>query len=413
MGDQAVIEIEKMVYGGDGLGHLEDGRAVFVPFVMPGEKALVNLTEVSGRFARAELQELLSASAQRVTPPCPHFGVCGGCHYQHMSATAQAQTKLEILGDQLQRIAHLVNPPLRGIVSGKQQFHYRNQLQFHPGPDGSLAFMDLRGSQPVKIQECLLGMAGISEIWPQIDLGQGLELKRVILREDSFGEVMLILEDDGFEAPELEVDLPISVAYQGADGRALTLAGTDRLSYLIEGREFTVSPESFFQVNLEIASALVQRVLQLTAPTSPSRVVELYSGVGLFSAFLAGTAGALTAIESSPSACFDFALNLEAFENVSLYEGAVERILPALVPELHQPDLVVLDPPRAGLHPAAREALLKLQPAAIAYVSCDPSTLARDLKAITGSGYELASVEVFDMFPQTYHLESLSYLQRK
>ncbi len=408
----AQVRIEKLVYGGDGLARLPDGRTVFVPYVLPGELAQINFTESNERYIRASLVNILEPSPDRIHPLCPHFGVCGGCHYQHMAPSMQQKEKLNILRDQLQRIGKINSPPILGIVSGENAWNYRDQLQFHPTPNGRLGFMDLSGSRPVEISTCLLEMQGIADTWPMVDLAPEPGLRRVTFREDSDGEVMLVLEGEDEDPPEMEIQLPISAAYLDGGGRSVNLAGEDRLRYTVAGRELWVSPESFFQVNLEIAERMVQELSARLELTPNTEVLELYSGVGLFSQILAERAGNLVAIETSPSACFDFAENLDSFENVSLYEGAVEDVLPALVGSLPRPELVLLDPPRAGLHPRARQALLALKPVRIAYISCDPSTLARDLKEFIAAGYELDSVQAFDMFPQTYHVETISILKK-
>ena len=157
---------------------------------------------------------------------------------------------------------------------------------------------------------------------------------------------------------------------------------------------------------------MVEHVLAHLPQKPALNTLELYAGAGLFSLFLAEHSRELIAIESSPSACYDFANNLDSYDNVRLYEGPVEQVLPALESELPPLDLVLLDPPRAGLHPKARESLEKLSPEHIVYISCDPSTLARDLKHLCTAGYKLEDLHLFDMFPQTYHLETTAILQR-
>ncbi|MFZ3070003.1 MAG: class I SAM-dependent RNA methyltransferase [Anaerolineaceae bacterium] len=405
-------QIEKLVYGGDGLGRLPDGRTVFVPFVLPGEQVLIHITEEKNRFVRGQALEILSSSPLRIAPRCPHFGVCGGCHYQQMEYEQQVSSKLAILQDQLERIGGIANAPLTGITACSSHWNYRNQMQFHPNPQGKLGFMDISGGQIVEIQECHLPLPGVSALWPQIELGPDAGLTRLTLREDSFGEQMLLLEGKEENGPEVEFDLPVSACYLNPDGSTVNLAGQDALTYSVLDRQLTVSPESFFQVNLEIAQEMIKFVLEHLPSSADLKIMELYSGVGLFSVFLAERASQLTAIESSPSACYDFATNLDAFDHVSLYEGAVEQVLPALVGQIEQPDLVFLDPPRAGLHPKARETLAKLESPHIIYVSCDPSTLARDLKNLCAAGYDLVDVHGFDMFPQTYHVETIVVIRR-
>jgi len=223
---------------------------------------------------------------------------------------------------------------------------------------------------------------------------------------------MLVFTGESNDPPDLSIELPVSSAYVGPDGQSLNLAGNDALVYTILGKEFLVSPESFFQVNLPVAEEMLRHVLSLIENQHDLNILELYSGVGLFTRFLAPYASQLTAIESSPSACFDFVTNLDEFDNVSLYEGAVEEILPGLIKQLETVDLVVLDPPRAGLNTWARQALIDLDPEQIIYISCDPSTLARDLKHFSGAGYSLQNLHAFDMFPQTAHVETVVLMSR-
>jgi 23S rRNA (uracil1939-C5)-methyltransferase len=407
------VRIEKLVYGGDGIGRLPDGRAVFVPFVLPGEVVEVELRQQERHFARGFVTNLLEPSPERIQPRCQHFGTCGGCHYQHISYPAQQKFKLAILQDQMQRLGGFSTLPMSGITVGSDPWNYRNQMQFHPTPQGSLGFMDQEGKTIVPIQECHLPTEGINALWQQIDLEPESGLTRITLREDSFGELMLVLEGSDALGPELSLDLPVSVCYLKPDGRSLTLAGQDQLDYQILGRQVSISPESFFQVNLEVAEKMVEHVLAHLPQKPALNTLELYAGAGLFSLFLAEHSRELIAIENSPSACYDFANNLDAYDNVRLYEGPVEHVLPALESELPPLDLVLLDPPRAGLHPKARQSLEKLRSREIIYVSCDPSTLARDLKHLCTAGYKLVDLHLFDMFPQTYHMETVAILQRE
>ena len=406
------VKIEKMVYGGDGLGRLEDGRAIFVPFVLPDEEVLVAIMEDKGRFVRGRPLEILTSSPKRISPLCPHFGTCGGCHYQHLEYIDQLSLKMSVLADQLERIAHLNQAPVQAMISASAPWNYRNQLQFHPSPQGKLGFIEFSGRQVMEVHECHLPLPEINALWPLLTLEEASEFGRITFREDNEGEVLLLLEGSEENPPEMEIELPLSVAYLNPEDRLFMLAGQDTLAFTVSGKHFSVSAESFFQVNTDVAQKMLSFVLEHLPPGNLGNVLELYSGVGFFSKFLAERCETLTAIESSPSACYDFATNLEEFDNVSLYEGEVELILPSLATKMQTPDLVLLDPPRAGLHPKAREALFKLAPQKVIYISCDPSTLSRDLRAFVGNGYEMALIQPFDMFPQTYHLETVVFLQK-
>ncbi len=216
----------------------------------------------------------------------------------------------------------------------------------------------------------------------------------------------MVLESEDPVAPEFSVDIPLSAVHSSPAGQII-LAGDDYLVMEVAGRPFKVSAGSFFQVNTLQAEAMVQALLA-SLPLNPhTTLLDLYCGVGLFSAFLAPLVGRCVGVEVSESACEDYTANLDEFDNVEFYLGPVEEVLPQLdVPA----DVVLLDPPRAGLDRRVIDALLAIQPKTIAYVSCDPSTLARDLKRLMAGGYSLDKVTPFDLFPQTYHIESISLL---
>jgi len=418
MEENQQVKFEKMVYGGDCLGHLADGRAVFVPFVLPGESAEIEITESKERFARGRMVKLVEESPDRITPPCPYFSICGGCSYQHLGYAQQLDLKKDLVRDQLERIGKLTNLPEFPITGSPTAFAYRNQVQFHPVQNEnaeaspSLGFNRASSNEVLPIEKCLLISEEMNEILEQIELEADSGIARIAIRMDGDSEIMLVFEGESPEPPELSIELPVSSTYLSPDGRSLNMGGNDALVYRVLGEEFLVSPESFFQVNLPVAEEMVSHVLALIEGQENLSILELYSGVGLFSRFLAPHASQLTAIESSPSACFDFAGNLDEFENINLYEGAVEYLLPPLIEQIKSIDLVVLDPPRAGLNTKARQALIDLDPQQIIYISCDPSTLARDLKHFSEAGYSLQSLHAFDMFPQTAHVETVANLYK-
>ncbi len=412
-----IVNFEKMVYGGDCMGRLPDGRAVFVPFVLPGETAEIELTESKERYARGKLIKLIQSSPERVQPPCQYFTQCGGCHYQHIGYTHQLALKKELLRDQLERIGKLTQLPKIEITPSPLPFAYRNQVQFHPAathdPEKlTLGFKKTGSDETLPIANCLLISEELNQLLSQIELEPDGGIQRVVLREDSTAELMLILEGEDEVPPDLTFELPISAAYASPSGEVFSLSGNNALLYEIDGKEFYVSPQSFFQVNLPVAAMMVRHILEQLEGKKDLRVLELYSGVGLFTRFIAPFASELIAIESSPSASFNFADNLDEFDNISLYEGPVEAILPNLVDDIKPIDLVLLDPPRAGMNAKARQGLIKLNPSQIIYISCDPSTLARDLKHLAEAGYVITTLHAFDMFPQTKHIETMIGLQR-
>ncbi len=407
MAKTELVKMETMVSGGDCLGRLSDGRAVFVPFVLPDEVVNIELIEDKKRFARGRALELFEESLDRIEPRCAHFGLCGGCQYQHLSYTKQLALKETLIADQLQRIGKIEAPPIKPIIPSPSAWGYRNHIQFHLGQDGEMGYIHVNGEHLLVIDECHLPQPAIDQIWPQLDLGAGSGVYRMGIRQDSFDDVMLILEGDDPTPPAFSEDIPVSAVYTPPEARLTVLAGDDHLIYQILDRQFQVSARSFFQVNTPMAERMVQYLLDNLPLESHQTLLELYAGIGLFSAFLAPRVASLVAVESNGSACHDFALNLDDLENVTLYEAEAEAALPALD---IQPEVLVMDPPRAGLANQVVDAIAKLLPKHIAYISCDPATLARDLRKLIDRGYRLDSITPFDLFPQTAHIESISLL---
>jgi 23S rRNA (uracil1939-C5)-methyltransferase len=404
------VTLTTLTYGGEALGRLEDGRAVFVPFALPGEVVRARLVEEKRSHARADLVEVLEPSARRIAPRCAHFGVCGGCHYQHMTYKDQLAAKTAILREQLERIGRFSDPPVKEAVASPETYHYRNHVQFHLTPQGQLGYIQRRPEQVFAVRECHLPEEPINAAWPQLEFEPGSGLERVALRLGVEDDLQLILEGRDPQPPELNIEeLRLSAVHLSPAG-ALVLAGSEYVVMEVAGRLFRVSAGSFFQVNTPMAAAMVEHLLANLSLRPGSTVLDVYCGVGLFSAFLAPRAGRLVAIEASPSAAEDFVANLDEFDNVELYEAPAEQVLPQL--DL-QPDAIILDPPRAGLGRVVLEAVMRLQAPVVAYVSCDPSTLARDARRLAEGGYHLVSITPFDLFPQTYHIESISTWSRE
>ena len=403
------VKLEKVVYGGDAMGRLADGRAIFVPFGLPGEVVRVEIVEEKRGHARGLIREWESVSPQRIKARCKHYGECGGCHYQHLAYDQQRAVKREVVYEQLERIAGIKKPLVNEVISGDRHWNYRNSLQFHLSPSGKLGFLAAGTHQVVEISECHLPEAMIDQVWKQLEFDPESGIERIEISQGSDEEVMISLHSSSLEMPEMEMDLPVSAVHLSPAGKVV-LAGDDYLLLEVLGKFFKVSAGSFFQVNIGVAEKLVEHVLDLLPEKTDLSVLDLYCGVGLFSKFIAPRAALVTGIELAESACEDFADNLQEFENVSLYVGAAEAVLPSLNQKF---DVVIADPPRAGLQREALDALAKLSPEKLIYVSCDPSTLARDIKRLIEKGYQLQQATPFDMFPQTYHVETVALLTRK
>jgi 23S rRNA (uracil1939-C5)-methyltransferase len=402
------LRLEKLAYGGDAMGRLADGRTVFVPFGLPGERVRVRLTEERRNFARADLLEILEASPHRVAPRCKHFGVCGGCHYQNLPYEQQLRAKTEILRDQLTRIGKIENPPVHEMVASPSPWNYRNSVQFHLTEEGKLGYVKAQEPMVFAITECHLPEETINSLWPQLEFEPGTNIERVSLRSGKDQDILLALESNMPEPPELEIEAGISVVHIYEE-QSVVIAGNDHIMISVLERDFRVSAASFFQVNTAMAEKMIQHLSTHLPLTQSSTLLDVYCGVGLFSAFLASTCERLIGIESSSSACDDFSFNLDEFDNVELYEGLAEEVIPHLDV---RPDIVLVDPPRAGLDKRVVDGILKLDPHVIAYVSCDPSTLARDAARLLRGGYHLRDVTPYDLFPQTFHIESISIFAR-
>ena len=391
-------------YGGEAFGRDANGRMVFVPFVLPGERILAQITEPHERWARARCLEILDPSPVRVTPRCRHFTHCGGCHYQHLAYAGQLDVKREIVVAQLKRLGGFADPPVRPTVASPTPWNTRNHMQFSVDSEGRLALQAAGSHRMVTIEECHLPEPSLGDLWPRLDLEPIDGLRRVVLRCGADDDCLILFEADRDPEVELTLDLPASVVWSSPAGPTV-LAGAGHLVIQVGHLPLRVSAGAFFQVHTTLAGELVKGVLAALAVEPRHAVFDLYAGVGLFSAFLAEAGAQVFAVENSADACADFDHNLDRFDSVSLFEASVEEALPAMDA---RPDSILVDPPRAGLGPAVVDALLARRASRLAYVSCDPATLARDGRRLAEGGYRLESVTPLDLFPQTFHIETLS-----
>jgi 23S rRNA (uracil1939-C5)-methyltransferase len=404
-----VVKLEKLVFGGDALGRLPDGRVILVPFALPGETVQVKVKDTGKDHVRAEVEQVLESSSSRIQPACRHFTACGGCHYQHLSYQDQCASKESIFLDQLSRLGHLAAPKVNPIVRCPAEWNYRNHVQFHLDREGRLGYLDKIGESVIAIQECHLPEGALNSAWPRLEFETGLPLERISLRLGMHDEILLVLEGGGAIPPELQLEADFSVVHRHK-GETLVLAGSDRLRMATGDHQYIVSAASFFQVNTHMAAKMVDHLLAYLPVNAHTTLLDVYCGVGLFSLPFAPLVKRLIGIEASPSACDDFTINLDPFDNVELYQASAAQVLPQLDVK---PDAVIVDPPRAGLDKTSLNSLLDMAPAQIAYVSCDPSTLARDAARLNQAGYQLLQTTPFDLFPQTFHIESISIFARE
>ena len=402
------VLIGNPVYGGNFLTKLE-GKTAFVPFVLPGELVKVLAVQEQKNYLFAEPVEISKPSTDRIQPVCPYFQICGGCHYQHINAHTQAKIKEQIFSEQLIKIGKLQTPNIRPMLTNGITLGYRNHLQVTPNPAGKLSFVHQRPQMGlVTVERCEIASQRINEVLRFLDFEPGHKITRVSIREGK-DDLLVVLESNSPEVPEINVEGDFSVIHTSR-GHNVVIAGNDHLVMEVSGQFFKVSAGSFFQVNSAMAAEMVQLILREGDFQPEDVVFDLYSGVGLFSVFIAPLIKEIVAIEESPYAAADFVENLDRFDNLSLFESDVAEALPLID---QKADVIIIDPPRAGIEKTVLDRLVGLKPRSIIYVSCDPSTLARDLSRFSANGYDLRFAQPLDMFPNTYHVESVSILDRR
>lgn len=392
------ITVEKLVYGGDGLGRLE-GRAVLAPYVLPGERVHLQAVSEKPGLVRAGLLEVLDAAPERVAPACPYFTRCGGCHYQHAPYAAQLSWKRAILEDQLRRIGKIA-PPAEIRVVADEPWGYRNRVQLHIA-GGALGYRAAQSHKLCPIEQCPIASPAING---------AIAILRETLHDARWPRfvraVELFSNETEMQLSVLETDRPVAKRF--FDWCAERIAGlvSGPLDYSAAGYTWRVSYGSFFQVNRFLTGKLVETA---TADAEGQTALDLYAGVGLFSLPLARRFAAVTAVESGARAAGDLRFNAErAGMSVRVEQGDAEAWLERLEAA---PDFILLDPPRAGIGARMVRRLGQLRPPRLVIVSCDPATLARDLAGLVGAGYKIERLTLVDLFPQTYHLETVAHLK--
>lgn len=385
------VHIEKWVYGGEGLARME-GKVVLAPFVLPGETARID----AGADVHARLVEVLAPAPERVQAPCPLFTICGGCHYQHAPYEFQLARKVEILREQLQRVGKIKFEGEIGVISGPP-LGYRSRAQFHVANE-KIGYLAPRSHDLVAVE----GECPVSS--PR--LNQALAEMRGRLSDPRFPKFVHALE---IFTNETDVQINVIDAERAVARRFYDWCESkEAIEYATAFGTFRVSPKSFFQVNRFLVEKLVQAALPDQAAAAGETALDLYAGVGLFALPLAQRFGAVTAVESSSSAARDLEFNIaRAGASIRVEQARVEDYLARAD---KTPGFVLADPPRTGLGKDVVADLVRLAPPRITVVSCDPATLARDLAGL--AGYQIESLTMVDLFPQTYHLETVAQLRR-
>jgi 23S rRNA (uracil1939-C5)-methyltransferase len=426
------IQIEKPIYGGAFLARIE-GKAVFVPLALPGEELLVRINQAKSSFATAEIDQIIHPAPQRIALACPHFGLCGGCHYQHTDYATQRNFKQAILRETLERGGVSV-PTEIAVLSGQHQsqsWHYRNRIRLAFDVAGNLGYRGRRSHAVVPIHECPIAAPLLVEA--ALALTQLLRSAAPALRPTEVAlfcnanESALLVTIFAASPPKMRFDelaqtlkeqisaltgaeLVIEAA-PGQQPRTIAQWGAPSLTYRAAGFDYRVDHGAFFQVNRWLVDSLVERVI---ANHKGKLAWDLFAGVGLFAWQLTRSFDRVVAVESAPSAMAALEQNLSATNASAVSAETLAFLLrnrKPTPPNAAQPDLIVLDPPRTGLGAESCALLGEIAAPAVVYVSCDPATLARDLRALIASGYQIQSITLADLFPQTFHLETVVHLR--
>ena len=441
------VKIEKLVYGGEGLAH-RDGSTIFVPFVLPAELATVQPVEQKRKFVRARLENVLEPSPERVAALCPHFGVCGGCDYQHIPYQAQLKYKEQIFRETLRRLGK-IDWPGEIKIHASQPWHYRNRAQWKVRPIGprdreiltagsrapelgsasenalAIGYFRANSTSLCAVNDCpILSPVLLKTLLALRDAAASPRLPRELREIEAFtnetandGEsrVLLTFTFAGFPSraaehadtirelvPELE-----SLLFHDPTRDHMQLFGPGFIEYQIGANKYRVGHFSFFQVNRFLAEELARAVTE--NETTGGLALDLFAGVGLFAVPLAAHFQKAIAVESNPAAARDLEANCRTTTGIEIRTADVEGFLDNF---RDTPDLVVLDPPRAGLTPESVHRLVQIAPSRITYVSCEPPTLVRDLHGLLEGGYEISEIHLFDLFPQTFHMEAVVRLRQ-
>jgi 23S rRNA (uracil1939-C5)-methyltransferase len=428
------FKIEKLIYGGDGIARLPPdergpGKTVFVPFVLENEVVDAELTEQRPGFARSSLKTVIQPSPDRVQPPCPYFQRCGGCHYQHADYRHQLAIKETILRETLRRTAKM-ELPCELQIHCAEPWNYRNRtrMKVEPQPAFALGYYKFRSHELLPIEQCPISSPLINRaIFALWEKGRAGEIDPCIREIELFAnhidsalllefycapgtptsQAQAIAESLRSLLPEIRGASVFEISVRpGREPDRLASAGAFALSYQARSATYRVSAGSFFQANRYLLDELVEIA---TRGASGALALDLYAGVGLFSLALARSFAQVIAVESSQTSYHDLRQN--APREVKAVRATTEQYLGKVFGV--RPDLVVADPPRGGLGENVVRDLAKLSSPRITYVSCDPSTLARDLRMLLTLGYQIKEAHLVDLFPQTFHLESVFQLARR
>ncbi|MFD1360795.1 23S rRNA (uracil(1939)-C(5))-methyltransferase RlmD [Lentibacillus salinarum] len=447
--ETVTLQFEDLTHEGSGVGKI-NGYPLFVPFALPGEEGDVKVVKVNKNFGFGKLLNLTKSSPERVEPPCDVFYKCGGCQVQHMSYDMQLDMKQEQVKNAMRKIAHLADVPVHPIIRMEDPWRYRNKVQMPVGEkdDGELrtgfyqkrSHRIIEGMETCNIQDevndrmveavrRIADRLGISAYDEQNDTGV---LRHIVVRTGEVtNDTMIVIITRTTELPhqdelvkELIQTYPhIKSIVHNINNRKTNsiwgktshaIWGEDYIYDQIGDIKFAISARSFYQVNPPQTKKLYDKALEYAKIGSHDTVVDAYCGIGTISLFMAQEAKKVYGVEVVPEAVDDAKKNakLNGITNATFYVGEAEKVMPWWTAQGMRPDVIVVDPPRKGCDEELLKAMLGMEPKRIVYVSCNPSTLARDLRILEDGGYATQEVQPVDMFPQTHHVEAVCWLEK-
>ncbi|MDD4549395.1 MAG: 23S rRNA (uracil(1939)-C(5))-methyltransferase RlmD [Syntrophomonadaceae bacterium] len=414
--------IEGISHNGEGVARIQ-GKAVFVPFTLPGEKVTIKIKADKKRYARAELVHIDEPSPDRIKPICPHYYSCGGCAYQHVTYKRQLELKRQTVADNILRIAKIVTD-INPVVGMEYPWQYRNKVTWHvgggPGKKPFLGYYQGGSHTIIPIKQCNLisdKMQQVTDLLQSMlnDLPVTKRTSMVIREARAENQIMLVLYNlEGEIAPNHIKTLSnlVDSIYTVNNNKEKHLLGLKYLSPHIGNTKYMLSPQAFFQVNNEQTEKLINIIKSYANLNDSEQILDAFCGIGSIALNLAPYAAKVTGVESFAPAIRDARMNAEENhqENCQFICGPCETVLPQL--DINY-DIAILDPPRSGCKPETITSVVKKEPGKIIYVSCNPGTLARDLAVFAEHGYLSSEVQPVDMFPQTYHVETVVLMSKE
>lgn len=444
------IKIDSLAFGGKGVGKV-DGYVVFVEKGLPGDLADVRIYRIKSNFCEGKIENIIEPSPHRVIPPCEHFSYCGGCKWQDLDYPVQTKYKEDQLREALIHIGNIPDPPVEPIIKAHKIYYYRNKMEFsfHEGADGeTLLGLHLAGrfQDVFQLKKCHLQSDSSNEIVNFVrDRAEEMGLppyhiknhdgylRFLVIREGKFtGETLVNIvtgNGDHEKAKKLGQEIGHKFEYVTSVSHTVNalkaniargeketiLYGADHIKERLGEKEFRISANSFFQTNSFQIKRLYDLVVEFAEPDPLDRAIDLYSGTGTIAIYISGLVRSVVGVESVPESVQDAITNakINQVSNCEFIVADVENYLRETANNGSTYDLMIIDPPRAGCHPKAVKSILDMRPRKIVYISCNPATLARDISELNAGGYDLDKAKPIDLFPQTYHIESVSRLTLK